>query len=126
MIQKKTTRLTHVFALMGLLCLCAVLLLSGCGKKQDVETPSVDSDVESALDQIDITAVPAAESASEAAEPGTLLESGTNLNENYYAEVSYFGMASDLTDSERKQWLLERMRSLFLARLQSITTKIQS
>lgn len=99
MIQKKTTRLTHVFALMGLLCLCAVLLLSGCGKKQDVETPSVDSDVESALDQIDITAVPAAESASEAEEPGTLLESGTNLNENYYAEVSYFGMASDLTDS---------------------------
>ena len=31
--------------------------------------------------------------------PGTLLESGSGLNENYYANVSYFGVASDVTDS---------------------------
>lgn len=34
-----------------------------------------------------------------ASQPGTLLETGTNLNENYYRKLDYSGTPSDLTDS---------------------------
>ena len=32
-------------------------------------------------------------------QPGTLLETGTSLNDNYYRKLDYSGMPSDLTDS---------------------------
>ncbi len=74
-----------------LLCLslCGALLC-GCGKKEEVTPPAEPAVVEETAVQ------PGAEAAPE---PGTLLEEGTGLNENYYKDVSYFGGGPALYDS---------------------------
>lgn len=81
----------------ALILICS-LLLSGCGGQKDSEAQVTVSDSE-------IVGTEEAQQAentnpeSAAPAPGTLLESGSGLNEHYYANVSYFGIASDVTDT---------------------------
>lgn len=80
------------------LILICVLVLSGCGGKESTAPQATTPSSETVGTE---EAQPAENSAPESASPapGTLLESGSGLNENYYANVSYFGIASDVTDS---------------------------
>lgn len=80
------------------LILICVLVLSGCGGKESSDPQATAPSSETVGTE---EAQPAENSAPESASPapGTLLESGSGLNENYYANVSYFGIASDVTDS---------------------------
>lgn len=84
----------------GILALILIfaLALTGCGGKEGTELQSTapssetegSEEVQPAENSIPENVSPA---------PGTLLESGSGLNEYYYANVSYFGIASDVTDS---------------------------
>ena len=73
----------------GILALILIfaLALTGCGGKEGTELQS--------------TAPSSETEGSEEVQPAenSMLESGSGLNENYYANVSYFGIASDVTDS---------------------------
>lgn len=82
---------------LALILICA-LMLSGCGGKESTAPQATTPSSETVGTE---EAQPAENSAPESASPapGTLLESGSGLNENYYANVSYFGIASDMTDS---------------------------
>ena len=82
---------------LALILICA-LMLSGCGGKERTAPQATTPSSETVGTE---EAQPAENSAPESASPapGTLLESGSGLNENYYANVSYFGIASDVTDS---------------------------
>ena len=84
----------------GILALILIfaLMLSGCGGKESTKLQATAPSSETVGTE---EAQPAENSALESASPapGTLLESGSGLNENYYANVSYFGFASDVTDS---------------------------
>ena len=82
---------------LALILICA-LMLSGCGGKESTAPQATTPSSETVGTE---EAQPAENSAPESASPapGTLLESGSGLNENYYANVSYFGIASDVTDS---------------------------
>ena len=82
---------------LALLLICT-LMLSGCGGEEGTELQATAPSSETVETE---EAQPAENSAPEGASPapGTLLESGSGLNENYYANVSYFGIASDVTDS---------------------------
>ena len=84
----------------GILALILIfaLVLTGCGGKEGTELQAIAPSSETVGTE---EAQPAENSAPESASPapGTLLESGSGLNENYYANVSYFGIASDVTDS---------------------------
>ena len=83
--------------IIALILICS-LLLSGCGGQKDSEAQVTVSDSE-------IVGTEEAQQAentnpeSAAPAPGTLLESGSGLNEHYYANVSYFGIASEVTDT---------------------------
>lgn len=81
----------------ALILICS-LLLSGCGGQKDAEAQVTVPDSEIVGTE---EAQQAENTNPESAAPalGTLLESGSGLNENYYANVSYFGIASDVTDS---------------------------
>ena len=83
--------------ILALILICA-LMLSGCGGKESTAPQATTPSSETVGTE---EAQPAENSAPESASPapGTLLESGSGLNENYYANVSYFGIASDVTDS---------------------------
>ena len=80
------------------LILIFALMLSGCGGKESTAPQATTPSSETVGTE---EAQPAENSAPESASPapGTLLESGSGLNEYYYANVSYFGIASDVTDS---------------------------
>lgn len=84
----------------GILALILIfaLVLTGCGGKEGTELQATTPSSETVRTE---EAQPAENSAPESTSPapGTLLESGSGLNENYYANVSYFGIASDVTDS---------------------------
>ena len=82
---------------LALILICA-LMLSGCGGKEGTELQATAPSSETVGTE---EAQPAENSAPESVSPapGTLLESGSGLNEYYYANVSYFGIASDVTDS---------------------------
>lgn len=84
----------------GILALILIfaLVLTGCGGKEGAELQATAPSSETVGTE---EAQPAENSAPESAAPapGTLLESGSGLNEYYYANVSYFGIASDVTDS---------------------------
>ncbi len=84
----------------GILALILIfaLVLTGCGGKEGTELQATAPSSETVGTE---EAQPAENSAPEnvSPAPGTLLESGSGLNENYYANVSYFGIASDVTDS---------------------------
>ena len=82
---------------LALILICA-LMLSGCGGKESSAPQTTAPSSETVGTE---EAQPAENSAPESASPapGTLLESGSGLNEYYYANVSYFGIASDVTDS---------------------------
>lgn len=83
--------------ILALILICA-LVLSGCGGKESTAPQATTPSSETAgTEEAQSAENSAPESASPA--PGTLLESGSGLNENYYANVSYFGVASDVTDS---------------------------
>ena len=83
--------------ILALILICA-LMLSGCGGKESTAPQATTPSSETVGTE---EAQPAENSAPESASPapGTLLESGSGLNEYYYANVSYFGIASDVTDS---------------------------
>ena len=80
------------------LILIFALALTGCGGKESSapQTTAPSSETEGS-EEVQPAENSAPENVSPA--PGTLLESGSGLNENYYANVSYFGIASDVTDS---------------------------
>ena len=82
---------------LALILICA-LMLSGCGGKESSAPQTTTPSSETVGTE---EAQPAENSTPESVSPapGTLLESGSGLNENYYANVSYFGIASDVTDS---------------------------
>lgn len=82
---------------LALILICA-LMLSGCGVKESTAPQATTPSSETVGTE---EAQPAENSVPESTSPapGTLLESGSGLNENYYANVSYFGIASDVTDS---------------------------
>lgn len=84
----------------GILALILIFafVLTGCGGKEGTELQATTPSSETAGTE---EAQPTENSApaNAAPAPGTLLESGSGLNENYYANVSYFGVASDVTDS---------------------------
>lgn len=72
----------------------AVLLLT---RPQTVDPSPYD---EAIVEVTNTTQVDDAAALPEAApQPGTLLETGTNLNDNYYRKLDYSGTPSDLTDS---------------------------
>ena len=83
--------------ILALILICA-LMLSGCGGKESTAPQATTPSSETVGTE---EAQPAENSAPESASPapGTLVESGSGLNEYYYANVSYFGIASDVTDS---------------------------
>ena len=83
--------------ILALILICA-LMLSGCGGKESSAPQTTTPSSETVGTE---EAQPAENSTPESVSPapGTLLESGSGLNENYYANVSYFGIASDVTDS---------------------------
>lgn len=83
--------------ILALILICS-LLLSGCGGQKDAESQVTVPDSE-IVGTEEAQQVENTNPASTAPAPGTLLESGSGLNENYYANVSYFGVASDVTDS---------------------------
>ena len=80
------------------LILICVLVLPGCGGKEGTELQATAPSSETVGTE---EAQPAENSTPESATPGpgTLLESGGDPNKDYYADVSYWGMASDVTDS---------------------------
>ena len=84
----------------GILALILIfaLVLTGCGGKESTKLQATAPSSETVGTE---DAQPAENSARKSASPapGTWLESGSGLNENYYANVSYFGIASDVTDS---------------------------
>ena len=88
-----------VFFILGVMFL-SVRLFSKPKEKAAVISPvSVDESVTS-LDNsaVDVAAEPTAEPTPEPLPaPGTLLDSGTNLNDNYYKKVNFTGKISDLT-----------------------------
>ena len=82
---------------LALLLICT-LMLSGCGGEEGTELQATAPSSETeGSEEVQPAENSAPENVSPA--PGTLLESGSGLNENYYANVSYFGIASDVTDS---------------------------
>lgn len=95
----------------GILLILVVVMvcsmLSACGEKpapKALETPVAATAEESA--SMD-TSTPEDDSSPEY---GSLIESGIGLNENYYADVSYWGTASDLTDNS---FILGKMAMVF-------------
>lgn len=79
---------------LALVMVCS--LLSSCGGKSAPKAQDAPAAVS--------TAEPASVDTNQTeqnAEPayGTLIDKGIGLNENYFADVSFFGTASDLTDS---------------------------
>ena len=82
---------------LALILICA-LMLSGCGGKESTAPQATTPSSETVGTE---EAQPAENSAPESASPapGTLLESGGDPNKDYYADVSYWGIPSDVTDS---------------------------
>lgn len=105
-----------------LLCLCSLLLCS-CGEKAD-PTPAaaVSESADAALTQA--AEVPAESQPEPADVPavGTLLESGSGLNENYYNGISCFGAPSDLTENS---FLIGKVAMAFDGNAQAILSPMQ-
>lgn len=83
--------------ILALILICS-LVLSGCGGQKGTE-PQVTTPNFETIGTEEAQPAENAAPASAAPAPGTLLESGGDPNENYYANVSYWGIASDMTDS---------------------------
>lgn len=84
---------TPLYLLLVLACVIfSALLFSNPGAERFTALPAVEAT------EPDTSVPPAIEVSPEPLPaPGTLLESGTGLNENYYRKLDYSGTASDLT-----------------------------
>ena len=103
--SQKTLHMRGIILTLVVVMLCSVL--SACGEKPATkaqETPVATTTEEST--SID-TDTPEDDSSPEY---GSLVESGIGLNENYFADVSYFGTASDLTENS---FILGKMAMVF-------------
>lgn len=77
--KKRTLTILLALALLG--------SLAACGKKTEQPAPAEEAPAQTAVE-------------TPAPEPGTLLESGTGLNENYYAKLNLPGRdLAEMTDS---------------------------
>lgn len=103
--SQKTLHMRGILLILVVVMLCSIL--SACGEKpapKAQETPVATTTEESA--SMDTT-TPEDDSSPEY---GSLIESGIGLNENYFADVSYWGTASDLTENS---FILGRMAMAF-------------
>jgi len=103
--SQKTLHMRGIILTFVVVMLCS--MLSACGEKpasKAQEIPVTTTTEESA--SIDTT-TPEDDSSPEY---GSLVESGIGLNENYFADVSYFGTASDLTENS---FILGKMAMVF-------------
>lgn len=103
--SQKTLHMREIILTLVVVMLCSVL--SACGEKPATkaqETPVATTTEESTSIDKD---TPEDDSSPEY---GSLIESGIGLNENYFADVSYFGTASDLTENS---FILGRMAMVF-------------
>ena len=103
--SQKTLHMRGIILTFVVVMLCS--MLSACGEKpapKAQETPVAATAEESA--SMD-TSTPEDDSSPEY---GSLIESGIGLNENYFADVSYWGTASDLTDNS---FILGKMAMVF-------------
>ena len=86
-----------------LFVLALLISLTACGQRQtlDQETisnyPAIEAPAEN--DTGNEAAIKDTPASGGIPEPGTLLESGNNLNANYYPNLNYIGSPADLTDS---------------------------
>jgi|GEM_PF-6613549 len=101
--RKKRSPGPLILLLLVLICvvLCVILIPHPKEKPDPGMSSSVDerdTEVRESIEseEANVTASP---SPSPAPEPGTLLESGTDINENYYKKLDYTGTPSDLTGS---------------------------
>ena len=96
--MRSSTGMRNAFGSVLALILFCTMALSGCETRERTDlTASVPETVTSDAGTAQQTE--AADPANAAPAPGTLLESGSGVNDHYYADVSYWGMASDVTDS---------------------------
>ena len=96
--MRSSTGMRNAFGSVLALILFCAMALSGCETRERTDlTASVPETVTSDAGTAQQTE--AADPANAAPAPGTLLESGSGVNDHYYADVSYWGMASDVTDS---------------------------
>lgn len=96
--MRSSTGMRNAFGSVLALILFCAMALSGCETRERTDlTASVPETVTSDAGTAQQTE--AANPANAAPAPGTLLESGSGVNDHYYADVSYWGMASDVTDS---------------------------
>ena len=103
--SQKTLHMRGIILTLIVVMLCSTL--SACGEKpatKPQETPVATTPEESA--SIDTTTPEEDPSP----EYGSLIESGIGLNENYFADVSYWGTASDLTEDS---FILGKMAMAF-------------
>ena len=103
--SQKTLHMRGIILTFVVVMLCS--MLSACGEKpapKAQEIPVTTTTEESA--SMDTT-TPEDDSLPEY---GSLIESGIGLNENYFADVSYWGTASDLTENS---FILGRMAMAF-------------
>lgn len=103
--SQKTLHMRGILLILVVVMLCSIL--SACGEKpapKAQETPVATTTEESA--SMDTTTTEDDSSP----EYGSLIESGIGLNENYFADVSYWGTASDLTENS---FILGRMAMAF-------------
>lgn len=103
--SQKTLHMRGIILTFVVVMLCS--MLSACGEKpapKAQEIPVTTTTEEST--SIDTT-TPEDDSSPEY---GSLIESGIGLNENYFADVSYFGTASDLTENS---FILGKMAMVF-------------
>lgn len=92
--RRKKSPLPYI--LLALACVIfSVLLLSRPGE----EHYTVESAAETQLPTVTPAPAPATPQPTSPPAPGTLLESGSDINENYYKKLHFTGTASDLTAS---------------------------
>lgn len=94
---RKSVPGTAVLIVVVLACVTlAVLLLT---RPKTVDSSPYDEATVEITNNTQVDDDDAAALSEAASQPGTLLETGTNLNENYYRKLDYSGTPSDLTDS---------------------------